>query len=72
MFFVFYAIFRITMENFRQQETDDVAFLGIDFTMGQFLSLFMIVIGLGFIIQAYMRPRYLDDMEANQSKKEEE
>ena len=60
MFFFFYAIFRITMENFRQQETDDVTYFGTTFTMGQFLSLFMIVIGLGFIIQAIMRPRYLD------------
>lgn len=72
MFFVFYAIFRITMENFRQQETDDVALFGTDFTMGQFLSLFMILIGIGFIIQAYMRPRYLDDMAANESPPEEE
>ena len=65
MFFFFYAIFRITMENFRQQETADVTFLGTTFTMGQFLSLFMIVIGLGFIIQAMMRPRYLDGFEGN-------
>lgn len=69
MFFVFYAIFRIIMENFRQQETEDVSLLGIDFTMGQYLSLFMIVIGLGFIIQAYMRPRYLDTIEAQQDTK---
>jgi len=72
MFFIFYAIFRITMENFRQQETDDVALFGTDFTMGQFLSLFMVAIGLGFIIQAYMRPRYLDDMEMNEKEKKEE
>ncbi|MGJ8658094.1 MAG: prolipoprotein diacylglyceryl transferase [Akkermansiaceae bacterium] len=65
MFFFFYAVFRITMENFRQQETEDVTFLGTTFTMGQFLSLFMIVIGLGFIIQAIMRPRYLDAIDAD-------
>ncbi len=60
MFFVFYAIFRITMENFRQQETEDVIRFGMTLTMGQYLSIFMIIIGLGFIIQAIMRPRYLD------------
>ena len=62
MFFIFYAIFRITMENYRQQETEDVTFLGTTFTMGQFLSLFMIVIGIGFIIQAIIRPRYLSGL----------
>ena len=65
MFFIFYAIFRITMENFRQQETDDVTYFGTTFTMGQFLSLFMIIIGLGFIVQALMRPRYLDQGPSN-------
>ncbi len=59
MFFLFYAIFRISMENFRQQETEDVTLLGTTYTMGQFLSIFMIFIGLGFIIQAIIRPRYL-------------
>ncbi len=67
MFFFFYAIFRITMENFRQQETEDVSYFGTTFTMGQFLSLFMIIIGLGFIIQAMMRPRYLDGFEVSKS-----
>lgn len=60
LFFFFYAVFRITMENFRQQETEDVTYFGTTFTMGQFLSLFMVIIGLGFIIQALIRPRYLD------------
>ena len=71
MFFFFYAIFRIIMENFRQQETDDVPMLGTTFTMGQFLSLFMIVIGLGFIIQGFMRPRYLDDIDVDEKLEEE-
>ncbi len=60
MFFFFYAIFRIVMEHFREPDSKIVHFLGINFTMGQFLSLFMIVIGLAFIIQAMMRPRYLE------------
>lgn len=64
MFFFFYAIFRITMEHFREPDTDLVTYFGITITMGQFLSLFMIVIGLGFIIQAILRPRYLDGIEA--------
>ena len=63
MFFFFYAVFRITMENFREPDTDLVTYYGITITMGQFLSLFMIVIGLVFIIQAIMRPRYLDGIE---------
>ena len=71
MFFFFYAIFRITMENFRQQETDDVTVLGTAFTMGQYLSLFMILIGLGFIIQALMRPRYLEGSEKSEETKED-
>jgi len=60
------------MENFRQQETDDVTVLGTTFTMGQFLSLFMILIGVGFIIQAKMRPRYLAGVEKDENLEKEE
>ena len=49
LFFILYAFFRIAMENFRQQETADIQMLGVTWTMGQFLSLFMILIGVGFI-----------------------
>lgn len=52
LFFIFYAIFRISMENFREPETDNLTIAGVEMTMGQFLSTFMIVIGLGFILKA--------------------
>ncbi|MGJ8673486.1 prolipoprotein diacylglyceryl transferase [Rubritalea sp.] len=52
LFFIFYAIFRISMEHFREPDADTVMFAGVEMTMGQFLSTFMIVIGLGFIVKA--------------------
>jgi len=52
LFFILYAFFRISMENFRQQEIADVHLLGMTLTMGQFLSVFMIFIGAGFIAWA--------------------
>ena len=61
LFFIFYAIFRITMENFREPEIADVNLLGSNFTMGQFLSLFMIIIGVGFIIWGAVRKKGLAD-----------
>ncbi|MFC5051055.1 prolipoprotein diacylglyceryl transferase [Rubritalea spongiae] len=54
LFFIFYAIFRISMENFREPDADTVTLVGVEMTMGQFLSTFMIVIGLGFILKAKM------------------
>lgn len=54
MFFIGYAVFRIAMENFRQPEISNVVILGYSLTMGQFLSIFMIFIGIGFIVYAYM------------------
>ncbi|MFD2158459.1 prolipoprotein diacylglyceryl transferase [Rubritalea tangerina] len=55
LFFIFYAIFRISMENFREPETANLMLLGTEWTMGQFLSLFMIAIGLAFILGAKLR-----------------
>lgn len=52
LFFIFYAIFRISMENFREPEIANLNLLGSEWTMGQFLSLFMVLIGLGFILKA--------------------
>ena len=52
MFFILYAVFRITMENFREPETENINLLGATVTMGQFLSFFMIIIGAGFIAWA--------------------
>ena len=51
LFFIFYAIFRIIVENFR--EPDASLILGI--TRGQFFSFFLIVIGIGFLIFAATR-----------------
>ncbi len=45
LFFIFYAIFRIVSEQFREPDADKFGFL----TRGQFLSLFMIVAGAIFI-----------------------
>jgi len=39
MFFIGYAIFRISMENFRQPETDNLDILGTTITMGQLVQL---------------------------------
>ena len=52
LFFIFYAIFRISMEKFREPEIANINFLGSEWTMGQFLSLFMVLIGLVFIVKA--------------------
>lgn len=51
LFFIFYAIFRIIVENFR--EPDASLILGI--TRGQFFSFFLIVIGIGFLIFARIK-----------------
>jgi phosphatidylglycerol---prolipoprotein diacylglyceryl transferase len=48
LFFICYAIFRIIVENFR--EPDASLILGI--TRGQFFSIFLIVIGIGFLLFA--------------------
>jgi phosphatidylglycerol:prolipoprotein diacylglycerol transferase len=53
-FFLCYAVLRIVCEYFREP---DAALVG-PFTRGQFLSLFLILIGVGFIIAAKMRPTY--------------
>src|SRR5438128_265201 len=54
LFFACYAIFRIAIENFREPDATLVA----GFTRGQFLSFFLIAIGLAFIIAAKMRPTF--------------
>lgn len=55
LFFIFYAVFRIIGEQFREPDSNK-SFVGI-FTSGQFLSLFMIAIGAAFVIAAYQRKR---------------
>lgn len=49
LFFVLYAIFRIVCENFREPGGDRI--MGL--TEGQFYSTFMIVIGAGFLANAW-------------------
>jgi phosphatidylglycerol:prolipoprotein diacylglycerol transferase len=54
VFFIAYAVLRILGECFREP---DAPLTGI-FTRGQFLSLFMILIGIFFLIWAMRRPLY--------------
>lgn len=68
MFFIGYAIFRISMENFRQPETDNLDILGTTITMGQFLSLFMILIGIGFLIYGYVARKPLVQLAVSSEK----
>src|SRR5438874_11191632 len=54
LFFIWYAIFRIVIEYFREP---DATLVG-PFTRGQFFSFFLIAIGLGFVAVAKMRPTF--------------
>jgi phosphatidylglycerol:prolipoprotein diacylglycerol transferase len=54
LFFIFYAIFRIVMEVFREPDATLIA----GFTRGQFFSFFLIVIGLAFVVVAKKYPTY--------------
>ncbi|MFI0347150.1 MAG: prolipoprotein diacylglyceryl transferase [Chthoniobacterales bacterium] len=54
IFFIAYALLRIVGEFFREPDAPLTGML----TRGQFLSLFLILIGMGFIIAALLRPRY--------------
>ena len=53
-FFIGYALLRIAGECFREPDAPMTAGL----TRGQFLSLFMIVIGILFLISAWRNPRF--------------
>ena len=54
VFFIGYAIFRSTVEFFREPD----AGLILDLTRGQFLSLGLLVVGVIFVSAAYIRPTY--------------
>jgi phosphatidylglycerol:prolipoprotein diacylglycerol transferase len=54
LFFICYAIFRIVVENFREPDATLIA----GFTRGQFLSFFLIAIGIAFIVAAKMKPTF--------------
>lgn len=64
LFFVCYAIFRIVVETFREP---DASLIG-GFTRGQFFSLFLIAIGIAFIIVAKLRPTFPKKLQAPTSK----
>ena len=53
-FFVGYAILRMVAELFREPDAP----LTGPFTRGQFLSVFLVAIGLGFFISAWVRPAF--------------
>lgn len=52
LFFIFYALFRIFAEQFREPDAKMVGAL----TSGQFLSLFMILAGVAFLVSAKLMP----------------
>ena len=54
LFFIFYAIFRIVIENFREPDAELIG----PFTRGQFFSFFLIAIGAAFIVVAKRKPSY--------------
>jgi len=54
VFFIGYAIVRSTVEFFREPDAPLTGSL----TRGQFLSLFLVLIGLGFLLAAWLRPSY--------------
>jgi len=54
LFFIFYAVFRILLEYFREPDAALIA----GFTRGQFFSFFLIAIGLAFIVAAKMSPTF--------------
>ena len=65
IFFIGYALFRIIGEQFREPAD---GYVGI-FTRGQFLSLFMVAVGLAFILSAFLWPhrqRFLRTGSGNQ------
>jgi len=53
LFFLFYAGFRIFVEQFREPDSDLVGLL----TKGQFYSLFMVIIGAAFLLWAWRHPQ---------------
>ena len=52
--FYLYAVFRIVVEYFREPDAELIG----HFTRGQFFSLFLIAIGVAFVVAAKTRPTY--------------
>jgi len=58
-FFILYAVLRIEGEQFRQPGSDSPFAFAFGFlTYGQLLSLFLIVIGIAFLIHGFRNPQY--------------
>ncbi|MEO8204683.1 MAG: prolipoprotein diacylglyceryl transferase [Chthoniobacterales bacterium] len=53
-FFILYALLRIIGEFFREPDAPLTGWM----SRGQFLSLFLIIIGIAFLVGAYLRPAY--------------
>ena len=53
LFFILYAIGRISVENFREPDSGYIGSL----TKGQFYSTFMLVVGLAFLVYGFTRKR---------------
>jgi phosphatidylglycerol:prolipoprotein diacylglycerol transferase len=62
LFFLLYAVARISMECFRQPDSGSDAIMGL--TRGQFFSLFMIIIGVAFIAHGWLRGGQLPETSA--------
>jgi phosphatidylglycerol:prolipoprotein diacylglycerol transferase len=58
LFFILYAIARISLENLRQPDSGSEGIMGM--TKGQFFSLFMILTGAAFILHGALRGRRAD------------
>ena len=58
IFFLLYAVVRISLENVRQPDDGATPIWGL--TKGQFFSLFMVVAGIGFLLFAWLRGKRPD------------
>ena len=65
LFFLLYAIFRVTIENFREP---DASLIG-PLTRGQFYSVFMVLIGIGFLIYSLKRGRIVETWQESKKAK---
>jgi phosphatidylglycerol:prolipoprotein diacylglycerol transferase len=65
LFFLLYAIARISLEFVRQPDSGAVGILGL--TRGQFFSLFMIIVGLAFIIHGWKRGAPVKEMKVQKA-----
>lgn len=55
LFFLLYAVARISLESLRQPDSGSEAIMGM--TRGQFFSVFMVVVGMAFVVHGCLRGR---------------